>query len=104
MTDDRRRQADDQPRQADDQPRQADDQPRSGEPADAGAYLGREPELGQDSIPGGLQHDDERIAGEATQSTGPAQRGANPDEGWRDAPEGHREGRAADDDLVQRKG
>lgn len=100
---------------SDDQPRVPEsEQPQVGqpgtgrrridEPADAGAFLGREAELGQDSIPGGLQRDDERIAGEATQSTGPAQRGRNPDEGWREAPEGHREGRAADDDMVRRKG
>jgi hypothetical protein len=75
-----------------------------GEPEDAGAYLGSKPELASESIPGGVQRDDERVAGEATQSSGPAQRGANPDEGWREAPEGHREGRSADDDMVRRKG
>lgn len=83
----------------------SDDKRRDGEqPADPGAYLGSQPELGQESIEGGVQRDDERIAGEATQSTGPAGRAANPDEGWRDAPEGHREGRGADDDLIRRKG
>jgi hypothetical protein len=71
---------------------------------DPGAFIGSQPELAADSIPGGPQPDDERVAGEATQSTGPASRAANPDEGWRDAPEGHREGRAADDDVVKEKG
>jgi hypothetical protein len=73
-------------------------------PDDQGAYLGSQPELGADSIVGAPQRDDERVAGEATQSTGPAGRGANPDEGWSDSPEGHREGRPADDDMVRRKG
>jgi len=73
-------------------------------PDDPGAYLGNRPELGADSIVGGPQRDDERMAGEATQSTGPAGQGANPDEGWKDGPAGHREGRSADDDMVKRRG
>jgi hypothetical protein len=76
----------------------------SNQPRDAGMYLGSEPELAQETIPGGLRDDDERVAGEATQSTGPGGRAANPDEGWQDGPEGHREGRAAGDDLIRRKG
>ena len=71
---------------------------------DPGAFIGHEPELAQETIPGGIQRGDERISAVATQSTGPAARGANPDEGWKDWPEGHREGRAADDDLIRRKG
>jgi hypothetical protein len=71
---------------------------------DAGAFIGNEPELSQETIPGGIQRGDERIAGVATQSTGPANRGANPDEGWSRWPEGHREGSPADDDAVRRKG
>jgi hypothetical protein len=77
---------------------------RQEKPDDPGAYLGSRPELAADSIVDGPQRDDERVAGEATQSTGPAGRAANPDEGWRDSPAGHREGRAADDDMVKRKG
>jgi hypothetical protein len=74
------------------------------EPVDPGAYIGQQPESASESVVGGVQRDDERLAGEATQSTGPANRAANPDEGWSDAPEGHREGRKADDDMVRRKG
>jgi hypothetical protein len=73
-------------------------------PDDPGAYLGNKPELAAESIVGGPQPDDERVAGEATQSTGTSGRAANPDEGWKDWPAGHREGRAADDDMVKRKG
>lgn len=79
----------------------SDDRRSEPEPEDAGAFIGSQPEFGADSIPDGPQPDDEHVAGEATQSTGPAGRGANPNEGWRDAPAGHREGRAADDDLVR---
>ena len=73
-------------------------------PLDPGAFIGHEPELALETIPGGIQRGDERVSAVATQSTGPAARGANPDEGWSDWPAGHREGRAADDDLVRRKG
>lgn len=84
--------------------------PRRGEagdasqPEDPGAFIGSQPELAADSIPDGPQRGDRRVAGEATQSTGPANRAANPDDGWSDAPAGHREGRAADDDVVKEKG
>jgi hypothetical protein len=71
---------------------------------DAGAYIGHEPELAAETIPGGIQPGDERIAAGATQSTGPANRGANPDDGWSPWPKGHREGAPADDDAVRRKG
>ena len=37
-------------------------------PADAGAYIGNEPEREAETIPGGVRHDDERIAAYASQS------------------------------------
>ena len=37
-------------------------------PRDAGAYIGNEPEREAESIPGGVRHDDERIAAYASQS------------------------------------
>ena len=82
------------------------DRPADGADAlDAGAFLGREREFGADSVPGGVQRADERIAGTATQSTGAGARGAIPDdEGCTDPPEGHREGRPADDDALREKG
>ncbi len=39
-------------------------------PQDPGAYIGHEPELSQETIPGGAQPTDERVAGTATQGTG----------------------------------
>jgi hypothetical protein len=73
--------------------------------ADPGAFLGRGREFAAESIPGGVGRADERIAGVATQSTGAGARGAVPsDEGWTDAPAGHREGRDADDDSLREKG
>ncbi len=39
-------------------------------PQDPGAYIGHEPELAADTIPGGVGPEDERVAGTATQSTG----------------------------------
>jgi hypothetical protein len=38
--------------------------------ADPGAYIGRFPERGEETIPGGVQPDDERIAAHSTQGTG----------------------------------
>ena len=80
------------------------DQPSGDAPQDPGAFIGSQPEFGADSIPDGPQQHDERVAGEATQSTGRGGRAANPDDGWRDAPAGHREGQAADDELVRGEG
>ena len=53
---------------------------------DAGAFVGHQPQF-SDEI--------------EIESTGPAGRGANPDEGWQRTPDGHREGRNADDDLIR---
>jgi hypothetical protein len=65
-------------------------------PADAGAYVGREPERQAETIPGGVGPDDERIAAHSTQSG---------ESGGDEAPpSGHAEGRPADDDLVREAG
>jgi hypothetical protein len=67
-------------------------------PLDPGAYIGHEPELAAETIPGGVQDDDERVAAHSTQGTGsgrPEERGqpAGP-------PAGHRQGdRLTDDDI-----
>lgn len=74
------------------------------EPQDPGNYLGRLPELSSETTPGGVGPKDERVAGAATQSSGPAQRGANPDDGWSDSPDGHREAAGADDDTRREAG
>jgi hypothetical protein len=65
-------------------------------PDEPGAYVGRKPERQAETIPGGVRPDDERIAAHSTQ----------PGEGTADeaAPQGHREGRPADDDLVREAG
>ena len=71
-------------------------------PAEAGAYIGREPERAADTIPGGVRHDDERISAGATQSSGsgrPDQRGQPTS-----PPSGHRDGPPADDDSVRDAG
>jgi hypothetical protein len=66
-------------------------------PDEAGAYIGREPERAADTIPGGVRRDDERIAANSSQT------GADvPDDDT--TPEGHREGRAAGDDLLREAG
>lgn len=65
---------------------------------DPGAFIGHEPELAAERIPGGLGPDDARVAANATQGTGagrPDERGQPADE-----PKGHRDGdRASDDDA-----
>jgi hypothetical protein len=61
---------------------------------DAGAYIGREPELASETIPGGVRPDDERVAAGETQA------------GPREAPEpqGHREGSGRTDDDARDAG
>ena len=39
-------------------------------PSSPGSYIGHEPELAADTIPGGVGPVDERVAGTSTQSTG----------------------------------
>ena len=56
---------------------------------DPGQYIGQEPELAADRIPGGLRPDDERVAAHSTQ-VGPK---SVPE------PSGHRERSAGDDDA-----
>jgi hypothetical protein len=63
--------------------------PHEREARDPGAYIGHEPELAADTIPGGIRPDDERVA--ATQSSvGPTP--------LTDPPAGHREAAATDGD------
>jgi hypothetical protein len=66
------------------------------EAQDAGAYIGREPERVEETIPGGLSRKDERASAVETQ-TGPTAADEAP-------PSGHREGRAATDDTVREAG
>jgi hypothetical protein len=69
---------------------------------DPGAFIGREPELGDDVIPGGARPEDERVAANATQGTGsgrPDVRGQPEEE-----PAGHRSGPVATDDAIREAG
>jgi hypothetical protein len=79
--------------------------PRGGQgrPSDAGGYIGHEPELARDTIPGGVRRGDRRVSSVATQSTGARPGGRIPEEqrGW---PEGHREGPPASEDAVRQAG
>lgn len=66
-------------------------------PDEPGAYIGHEPEREADTIPGGVRHDDERIAAHSTQVGAIA-----PDD--REPPEGHRDGPPASDDTIREAG
>lgn len=70
--------------------------PHEREAADPGAYIGRRAERVAETIPGGLGAADERAAAADTPSGPPS-----PDPA---TPEGHREGRPADDDVVREAG
>lgn len=50
-------------------------------PSDAGGYIGHEPELARETIPGGVQPGDVRVAGVATQPTGAGEREHTSEEG-----------------------
>ena len=69
---------------------------RNSQDLDAGAYIGRKPELAAETIPGGVQPDDERVAAGQTQ-TGPDVEPAS-------TPAGHREGDPASDADVREAG
>jgi hypothetical protein len=71
-------------------------------PKDPGAYIGHEPELSAETIPGGVRPDDERVAGTATQSGGEGAAEKRPDSGA--PPSGHRQGSRASDDDVREAG
>lgn len=71
-------------------------------PTDAGGYIGHEPELARETIPGGVQRGDVRVSGVATQPTGSGARAHQAAE--TSVPGGHREGAPADDDAVREAG
>ena len=71
-------------------------------PKDPGAYIGHEPELAAETIPGGVRRHDERVAGTATQSTGEGAAEKRPDSGA--TPAGQRQGSRASDDDVREAG
>ena len=70
-------------------------------PTDAGGYIGHEPELARETIPGGVQQGDVRVAGVATQPTGA---GASAAAETTDSPEGPRRDLRADDDVGREAG
>ncbi len=79
-------------------------QQRAPDEPDAGAYIGREPEFAAETIPGGVQPRDERVAGEASQSSGTgaaAERLQGRDDAW---PRGHRRGKDVNDADLRRAG
>ncbi len=74
-----------------------------GEP-DAGAYIGNEPEFAAETIPGGIQPHDERVAGEDSQSSGAGaadDRVQGRDDDW---PRGHRRGHDVSDADLREAG
>ena len=68
---------------------------------DPGAYIGHEPERATETIPGGLEKRDERVA---AGSTRPSADVADTSSGWTPPPEGHREEEAANDDRAREAG
>ena len=71
---------------------------------DAGAYIGRKPEFASETIPGGVQSDDERVAAGDTQSSGAGSADERIQGRDDEAPGGHREGPQAGDDDVREAG
>lgn len=86
-----------------DERRTSDSHPHTGE-RDAGAYIGHEPEMAAETIPGGVHDEDERVAAADTRSTGAGgeeRRQQGRDDEW---PEGHRQADPASDDDLRRAG
>lgn len=70
---------------------------------DPGAYIGHEPELAAETIPGGVQPADERVAGYASRSSGIGgadHRVEGRDDEW---PQGHRAAQPSDSDDDARR-
>jgi hypothetical protein len=75
---------------------------RRGTADEPGQAIGRFNERSTETIPGGIDRDDERVSALDTQSTGvgaPGRRGQPEDE-----PSGHREGEPASDDRIREAG
>lgn len=72
-------------------------------PTDAGAYIGHEPELARETIPGGVQRGDTRVAAVATQIAGAGAQAHTPP-GASEQPGGHRQGDRADDESTREAG
>ncbi len=84
--------------------RRASDPRRETGERDPGAYIGHEPEMAAETIPGGVHDEDERVAAADTRSTGAGaedRRQQGRDDEW---PEGHREADRASDDDLRRSG
>ena len=71
---------------------------------DAGAYIGRKPEFAAETIPGGVQADDERVAAGDTQSTGAGAADERLQGRDDQPPHGHRDGPDAGDADVREAG
>jgi hypothetical protein len=65
-------------------------------PDEPGAYVGRRPERQAETIPGGVRPEDERIAAHSTE--------VDDTSGVETTPSGHREGHAADEDIIREAG
>jgi hypothetical protein len=74
---------------SDDRTIPAQDDPTRKEGLDPGAFVGGRPERQAETIPGGVQPNDERIAAHSTQ--------VGDEAGTQDVPGGHREAEAGDD-------
>lgn len=72
-------------------------------PKDAGAYIGREPELASETIPGGVRPDDERVAAGDTQSSGTGAEEHRVQGRDDEPPGGHRDAGPADEDAAVRE-
>lgn len=58
---------------------------------DGGAYIGNRPELAEETIPGGIGEDDERVAAHDSRSSGEEERSDRVGGGDAEWPGGHRE-------------
>ena len=65
-------------------------------PDEPGAYVGRKAERQAETIPGGVRPEDERIAAHSTE--------VGDTSGVETTPSGHREGHAADEDIIREAG
>jgi hypothetical protein len=65
--------------------------PEADRPLDGGAYIGNRPELAEETIPGGVQPDDERVAAHDSRSSGSGKQDERVQGRGDEWPAGHRE-------------
>lgn len=73
-----------------------DQRPDQEQPLDGGAYIGNRAELAEETIPGGVSEEDERVAAYGSRSSGAGGESDRAEGRGDESPSGHRDGMEGD--------